>query len=108
VNSRFAENIPDLTRYAGGAYGETLTEMEQQLAEHIRRGVSPDRVASAVMRAVTARRPRARYRVGLDAHALLFLRRVLPADLWARCVTVRFPSLRHSAASRPGTADAHR
>jgi NAD(P)-dependent dehydrogenase (short-subunit alcohol dehydrogenase family) len=102
VNSQWGENIPPLKQYASGAYGDMVTEMERQIATRLPRGVDPDRVAAVVMRAATARRPRARYRVGADAHVLMALRRLLPAAAWAWCVRTQFPSLRHAADSRPG------
>lgn len=97
VNTRWGENIPALKRYASGPYGAMVTEMEQQIAKRLPRGADPGQVAAAVMRAVTARRPRARYRVGADAHVLLPLRRLLPSSAWTQCVHTQFPSLRHSA-----------
>jgi NAD(P)-dependent dehydrogenase (short-subunit alcohol dehydrogenase family) len=100
VNSRWGENVPALKQYASGAYGDMVAEMEQQIAKRLPQGVAPDRAAAVVMRAVTARRPRARYRVGADAHVLLALRRLIPAAVWAQCVHTQFPSLRHSAGSR--------
>ncbi|MGW0534061.1 SDR family oxidoreductase [Streptomyces sp. NPDC003032] len=96
VNTRWGENVPELSRYASGPYGDVVTEMDRQMAERLPRGVSPDRVAEVVLRAVTARRPRARYRVGTDAHVLLPLRRLLPHAVWARCVHTKFPSLRRA------------
>jgi NAD(P)-dependent dehydrogenase (short-subunit alcohol dehydrogenase family) len=44
-----------------------------------RRGVPPDRVARAVEHALTARRPRPRYPVGIDAWMGIFARWLLPA-----------------------------
>jgi len=52
-----------------------------------RAGMSPDRVAAAVERALTARRPRARYFVGLDVRAAAVLGRFLPARLRDRIFT---------------------
>ena len=42
------------------------------------RGISPDKVAKAIERELTARRPRTRRRVGLDAEGQILLRRLLP------------------------------
>lgn len=44
-----------------------------------RKGSSPDVVAGAVLKALTARTPRTRYPVGADATALTWLPRLLPA-----------------------------
>ncbi|MGW6317603.1 SDR family oxidoreductase [Streptomyces sp. NPDC055099] len=96
VRTRWGENVPGMSRYTAGPYGDVVEEMERQMAVRLPRGVPPHRVAAAVLRAVTARRPRARYRVGTDAHVLLPLRRLLPDALWVRCVHTKFPSLRRT------------
>jgi NAD(P)-dependent dehydrogenase (short-subunit alcohol dehydrogenase family) len=59
----YLESVEKMTRYA-----ETLAQ----------RGISPKKVADAVQHALTARRPRTRYRVGVDAKLFRFLTRVLP------------------------------
>ena len=43
---------------------------------------SPDVVARAISRAVNARRPRARYRIGAGSHIVVFFRRLLPTRWW--------------------------
>lgn len=50
-----------------------------------RRGMSPEVVAEAVLRALEARRPRMRYAVGMDAKLALLVPRLLPTRLldWA-------------------------
>lgn len=53
--------------------------------------VTPDEVAAAVERALTARNPRPRYPVGLLAHALLMVHRTLPARAFDRFVRAIFP-----------------
>ncbi len=50
------------------------------------RGIPPERVAETVERALTARRPRARYRVGRDAHAMVWATRLLPDRVYDRIV----------------------
>lgn len=42
------------------------------------RAMSPDAVAQVVERALTARRPRARYAAGADAHAMIAMKAILP------------------------------
>ncbi len=44
--------------------------------------IGPDRVARAIVHAATARRPRTRYRVGLQAKALVALRHLTPDEGW--------------------------
>lgn len=100
VNSRWGDNVPPLRQYATGPYGDMVTDLERQIARRLPRGTEPDQVASAVMRAVTARHPHARYRVGREAHVLLAARRLLPAAVWAQCVRTQFPSMRNAAGAR--------
>lgn len=47
----------------------------------LRNALPPERVATAVLHALTARRPKARYVVGKDARAVLFMKWLLP-DRW--------------------------
>lgn len=62
-------------------YGEYLGFFGKLLAANDRRGVSPDLVADAVERALTAERPRTRYLVGADARLRALARRLL-SDRW--------------------------
>lgn len=59
-------------------YGEAIPKgfaLAERLAEH---AIPADRVAKVVERALTARRPRTRYTVGVDARALITLDQLLP------------------------------
>jgi NAD(P)-dependent dehydrogenase (short-subunit alcohol dehydrogenase family) len=56
-----------------------------------RLGGEPDAVAKVIERALTARRPRIRYRVTLSARVLVAQRRALPDRLWDRMLTTQFP-----------------
>jgi NADP-dependent 3-hydroxy acid dehydrogenase YdfG len=55
--------------------------------------VTPDKVAAVVERAVTARRARSRYPVGMPARGALTMRRFLPDPLFDRFVRSQFPAL---------------
>lgn len=48
----------------------------------VKLGSSPQKVARVIERAITARRPRARYVVGKDARSVLAVRSILPTRLW--------------------------
>jgi NAD(P)-dependent dehydrogenase (short-subunit alcohol dehydrogenase family) len=61
-------------------YGKRLAKMSKVLARQTKRGASPDKVAAAVEKALTAKRPSTRYLIG-DAHVLLALKILLPARL---------------------------
>lgn len=54
-------------------------------------GGGPDRVAAAIERALTARRPKLRYRVTPSAYALIAQRRLMTARMWDRFVGTTFP-----------------
>ncbi len=62
-----------------------------------RLGGSPEAVARVVERAISARRPRARYAVTPSAHLLLAARRVLPDRTWDALVSRTYP--------RPGESE---
>lgn len=59
-------------------YGVTVEAIRGGIDSSERSGASPDAVAEVVRRALTARRPRTRYQVGLDARVSVTLARVLP------------------------------
>jgi NAD(P)-dependent dehydrogenase (short-subunit alcohol dehydrogenase family) len=62
-------------------YGRTIPKvlaMSERLTDH---ALPADRVAKVVERALTVRRPRARYVVGADARALITLNQLLPSRL---------------------------
>ena len=59
-------------------YGPLITFTRQHVDRMAQRGIPPERVARTVHRALTARRPKARYPVGLDAWAQLALVRCIP------------------------------
>jgi NAD(P)-dependent dehydrogenase (short-subunit alcohol dehydrogenase family) len=62
-------------------YSSHTAGMRRSTARLQGRTAPPDTVARAVERALTARRPRARYPVGADAHAMLVMRAVTPTRL---------------------------
>ena len=59
-------------------YGERLAKLREGAMKTAARGIAPDKVARAIERELTARRPRTRRRVGLDAQGQILLRRLLP------------------------------
>jgi len=58
-----------------GEYLDRAQEVARRLAAH---SIPPERVAKAIQRALTTRRPRARYLVGLDARGQALARSLLP------------------------------
>jgi NAD(P)-dependent dehydrogenase (short-subunit alcohol dehydrogenase family) len=59
-------------------YGHIPAAMNKALKDTAERGVPPEQVAQTIERALTARRMKARYLVGRDAKAMVFVRRLLP------------------------------
>ncbi len=73
--------IASLPPDAAARYGEMLLGFVARAYEREMNGSSPEVVADAVRHALTARRPRIRYRVGKHATLLTTLPRVLPDRL---------------------------
>ncbi|HUA75005.1 MAG TPA: SDR family oxidoreductase [Solirubrobacteraceae bacterium] len=65
-------------------YGHVPAAMEKNIRNTEKRGVPPERVAQAIETALTSRRPKSRYVVGTDAHAMILVRRLLPDALFDR------------------------
>jgi NAD(P)-dependent dehydrogenase (short-subunit alcohol dehydrogenase family) len=59
-------------------YGEAMESVRGASAKFEKRGSTPDVVAKAIQHALTAKHPKTRYLVGMDARAQAFLCRVLP------------------------------
>jgi NAD(P)-dependent dehydrogenase (short-subunit alcohol dehydrogenase family) len=74
-------------------YGEWVERYRRVVRGVAERGIPPERVARAIERALTARRPRARYLVGADARVQARLRHVVPTRALDRIV-VRATGLR--------------
>ncbi|GGW64150.1 short-chain dehydrogenase [Streptomyces xantholiticus] len=86
---------------AAGRYGGVLEAARQTEESMAKAGLSPDAVAKAVYTALAARRPKARYLVGPEAHAVAVISH-LPAGLRTRIAGSRMPVGRWS----PGTGSA--
>jgi NAD(P)-dependent dehydrogenase (short-subunit alcohol dehydrogenase family) len=74
----------DLTPEMRDLYGPAIDALARVTQETGARGVAPEKVAAAIHHALTARRPRARYAIGIDARAMVRLRRTLPTRVWDR------------------------
>jgi NAD(P)-dependent dehydrogenase (short-subunit alcohol dehydrogenase family) len=62
-------------------YGEAIDRLREAAKRTAQRGIAPQKVAEAIERALTARRPRTRYLVGLDARGQAAISRLLPDRL---------------------------
>lgn len=67
-------------------YGNQLTTLREVSRKISSRGFSPEQVAAAVAQALTSKRPRTRYVVGIDSKALRFLSRWIPDRLRDRLI----------------------
>jgi NAD(P)-dependent dehydrogenase (short-subunit alcohol dehydrogenase family) len=76
---RTAETVRiELTVEARELYGEPIERFANALGQVASRGAPPEKVAGVVTHALTARRPRTRYRVGADTRAMATVGRLLP------------------------------
>ena len=73
--------VPDELR---AQYGHVPAAMAKALQSTARRGIPPERVAQTIERALSAKRMRARYLIGRDAHAMVWASRLLPDLLFDR------------------------
>lgn len=85
IQERFGPEIKEL-------YGHSMARFQDAVRKTAARGIPPERVAKAVAHALTARRPRTRYLVGIDAKIQAKLKRLVrdrPRDrLVARMIGV--------------------
>ena len=80
-------------------YGAAMDRYREVVRDTAERGIPPEKVAARIQSALEARRPRARYLVGLDARVMARLRLVLPTPVFDRIVA------RAMAFPRPPDAD---
>jgi NAD(P)-dependent dehydrogenase (short-subunit alcohol dehydrogenase family) len=81
----------------GGAYGEfnaavgEATEGAYESGPLGKLGGGPETVAEAIEKAITAKRPKARYRVTPSAHVLIAQRSLMTDRMWDRMMKTQFP-----------------
>ena len=80
------EILANLPEQAHRLYGPKLPEVRGQLVDASQRGIPPEAVARTVAKALSARRPRTRYLVGLDARIGALLAAILPDRLRDRLI----------------------
>ncbi len=79
-----AEEILERSPGTEALYGSALEKHRGTVTSVAGRGVSPDRVARTIERALTARRPKARYLVGADANFMARAKAVVPTRVFDR------------------------
>jgi NAD(P)-dependent dehydrogenase (short-subunit alcohol dehydrogenase family) len=67
-------------------YGQAFDRYEEVARATDARGIPPERVAETILKALTARRPRTRYLVGIDAKVMARVRTVLPDRVFDRLI----------------------
>ncbi len=74
-------------------YGAAIDQTARVSAETGARGIPPEQIASTIHKALTTRRPRARYLVGRDAYGMRIASRLLPTRAWDAIVarTLKLP-----------------
>lgn len=75
---------------SGSAYGERIRRCEDRIREILPESPGPELVARAILRFLTARRPRVRYAVGPSSWAVPFARRCLPDRFTLRAIRAHF------------------
>ncbi len=99
VSSAFGDTAVDTIEIGDGPYAA----FRQQLADRYREAydgsssnleVTPEKVAEVIVTAATAKRPRARYAVGLMAKTLITSRRLLPDQAWDGVIKNVWPTPR--------------
>ena len=86
---RAARISGELGSAARDSYGGVLRAFETGSGRPPKHAIPPQRVARVIERALSARRPRTRYLVGLDAHLAALAKAVLPDRLIDRLITSR-------------------
>jgi NAD(P)-dependent dehydrogenase (short-subunit alcohol dehydrogenase family) len=81
-----AEIVGSLPAEGRARYGQQLTTLAEAINHHAANGSPPSVVADAVVHALTSRRPRTRYPVGVGANRLLWLRRILTDRAFDRLI----------------------
>jgi NAD(P)-dependent dehydrogenase (short-subunit alcohol dehydrogenase family) len=99
IKTRFGETAAtsvDDSAPEGGAYGDFNTVVAKATkgvyeGPLSRFGAGPEAVAKTIERAISARRPRARYPVTPSARIMMAQRRLLPDRVWDAMMRVQFP-----------------
>jgi NAD(P)-dependent dehydrogenase (short-subunit alcohol dehydrogenase family) len=67
-------------------YGQAIESYRKVVRQLAERGIAPEKVAAAIERGLSDRRPRARYLVGIDAKVQARLKPILPTPVFDRII----------------------
>ncbi len=83
---RTAEEIGARSPQREALYGKAIEGYRKVVKSTAERGIPPEKVAREIEHALTARRPRSRYLVGIDAKLQARVRPLIPTRVWDRIV----------------------
>ena len=83
---RTADEIGGRTPHREELYGNAIASYRKVVRNLAERGIPPAKVAEAIEHALTARRPRARYLVGLDAKLQARAKTIIPTRIFDRVI----------------------
>ncbi len=83
---RTADEIGGRSPQREALYGKAIESYRKVVRSTAERGIAPEKVAKAIEHALSARRPRTRYLVGLDAKVQARVRPLIPTRAWDRIV----------------------
>jgi hypothetical protein len=80
-----------------------MNAMREAAAKFEKQGMPPEAVAKVIAQALTAKTPKTRYLVGMDAHAQAILARIVPDRLMDRMMAwmLKLPKSAPAAAATP-------
>jgi NAD(P)-dependent dehydrogenase (short-subunit alcohol dehydrogenase family) len=83
---RTADEIGGRSPRREALYGKAIESYRRVIRNTAERGIPPEKVARVIERALSARRPRSRYLVGIDAKAQARIKPLIPTPVWDRIV----------------------
>jgi NAD(P)-dependent dehydrogenase (short-subunit alcohol dehydrogenase family) len=83
---RIADEVGGRSPQREALYGEAIASYRKVIRKTAERGIPPEKVAQAIEHALSARRPRSRYLVGLDAKVQARLKPLIPTPVFDRIV----------------------
>ena len=81
---READQLEDFKRES--LYGQAIASYRKVVRQLAERGIAPEKVAETIEHALSSRRPRTRYLVGIDARVQARLRPLVPTPVFDRVV----------------------
>jgi NAD(P)-dependent dehydrogenase (short-subunit alcohol dehydrogenase family) len=83
---RTADEIGARSPQREALYGKAIESYRKVVKSTAERGIPPQKVARTIEHALTARRPRSRYLVGIDAKLQARVKPLIPTPVWDRIV----------------------